>query len=85
MQSKKDIEEKFELEKWRRIADSIEAKSGHKYPSAALQKKFKELSKRGNAMESLFGIGSTNCRSIGNEVEIHGQGYHKLHTPPKRN
>lgn len=51
IQSKKDIEEKFELEKWQRIADSIEAKSGHKYPSAAVQKKFKELSKRGNAME----------------------------------
>lgn len=50
MQSKKDIE-KFELEKWQRIADSVEAKGGHKYPSAAVQKKFKELSKRGNGME----------------------------------
>lgn len=51
MQSKKDIEEKFELEKWQRIADSVEAKSGHKYPSAAIQKKFKELNKRGNAIK----------------------------------
>lgn len=48
---KKDIEEKLEVEKWQRIADSIEAKSGHKYPVAVVQKKFKEMSKKGDAME----------------------------------
>lgn len=45
MQSKKDIETKFEVEKWQRIASDVEAKSGHKYSVTALQKKFKELSK----------------------------------------
>lgn len=44
----KKIEERFELEKWQKIADCIEAKGGSKYPSAAVQKKFKELSKKGS-------------------------------------
>ncbi|EYE98703.1 uncharacterized protein EURHEDRAFT_374759 [Aspergillus ruber CBS 135680] len=42
---KKDIEHKQELEKWQRIAEGIEARSGNKYPITTLQKKFKELSK----------------------------------------
>ncbi|ODM14572.1 hypothetical protein SI65_10058 [Aspergillus cristatus] len=46
LQSKKEIEERFESEKWQKIANSIEVKGGNKYPSAAIQKKFKELSKR---------------------------------------
>lgn len=45
MQHKKDIEEKFENEKWHRVAEAIETAGGGKYPPAALQKKFKELSK----------------------------------------
>lgn len=48
MQSKKEIEDKFEVEKWQKIADSIEIKTGNKYPSSAVQKKHKELSKRLN-------------------------------------
>lgn len=39
----------MEHEKWQRIADAIEAKSGNKYPTTAIQKKFKELSKKGNS------------------------------------
>ena len=45
LQSKKDIEAKFEVEKWQRIASDIEAKSGNKYSASVVQKKFKELSK----------------------------------------
>lgn len=48
MQSKKDIEAKLEIEKWQRIANDIEAKSGNKYSVTAIQKKFKELSKTAN-------------------------------------
>lgn len=46
MSSKKEIEERFEAEKWQKIADAIEVKSGHKYPSSAVLKKFKEMSKK---------------------------------------
>lgn len=46
MQSKKEIEDKFEVEKWKKIADSIESKTGNKYPSTAVQKKYKDLSKK---------------------------------------
>lgn len=49
-QSKKEVEERFEQEKWRKIADSIEAKGGCKYPSSVVQKKFKELTKKGNGV-----------------------------------
>lgn len=42
---KREIEDKQELEKWQRIAEGIEARSGNKYPIITLQKKFKELSK----------------------------------------
>lgn len=48
IQIKKDVEEKFEVEKWHKIAEGIEAKSGNKYPPAAVQKKFKELLKKRN-------------------------------------
>ncbi|ODM14571.1 hypothetical protein SI65_10057 [Aspergillus cristatus] len=48
LQAKKDIEGKMEHEKWQRIADAIEAKSGNKYPTPAVQKKFKELTKKVN-------------------------------------
>ncbi|KAG2414657.1 hypothetical protein HFD88_003848 [Aspergillus terreus] len=46
---KKDIEERFEQEKWHRLAEAIEADGGDKYPTATLQKKYKELSKNGAA------------------------------------
>ncbi|KAL1851577.1 hypothetical protein Plec18170_006396 [Paecilomyces lecythidis] len=46
LEAKKEVEEKIEQEKWHRIADAIEIKSGSKFPAAAVQKKFKELSKR---------------------------------------
>ncbi|KAL1955244.1 hypothetical protein VTO42DRAFT_8903 [Malbranchea cinnamomea] len=42
----KEIEEKFEREKWHRVAEAIEHDGGNKYPPTALQKKFKELSKK---------------------------------------
>ncbi|KAL4876643.1 hypothetical protein BJY04DRAFT_222820 [Aspergillus karnatakaensis] len=42
---KKEIEDKFETEKWHRIVDAIVQDGGEKYPPAALQKKFRELSK----------------------------------------
>lgn len=48
MQSKKEIEDKFEVEKWQKIAGSIESKTGNKYPSSAVQKKYKELNKKSN-------------------------------------
>ena len=44
LQTKKEIEDRFETEKWQKIADGIEAKGGIKYPASAVQKKFKELS-----------------------------------------
>ncbi|KAL4960693.1 uncharacterized protein BDV14DRAFT_204439 [Aspergillus stella-maris] len=40
---KKEIEDKFENEKWTRIADAIIADGGLKYTALTLQKKFKEL------------------------------------------
>ncbi|GAD94507.1 conserved hypothetical protein [Paecilomyces variotii No. 5] len=48
LEAKKEVEEKIEQEKWHRIADAIETKNGSKFPAAAVQKKFKELSKRSN-------------------------------------
>ncbi|ODM14569.1 hypothetical protein SI65_10055 [Aspergillus cristatus] len=48
MQSKKEIEDKFEVEKWQKIADSIETKTGNKYPSSAVQKMYKELNRKSN-------------------------------------
>ncbi|KAL2867180.1 uncharacterized protein BJX67DRAFT_106955 [Aspergillus lucknowensis] len=46
---KKDIEDKFEAEKWARLSEAISQDGGEKYPAAALQKKFKELSKAGGS------------------------------------
>lgn len=46
MDVKKDVEEKFEIEKWQKIADGIEARCGQKYPATAIQMKYKQLSKR---------------------------------------
>lgn len=49
MEIKKEIEDKFEIEKWQKIADGIEARCGQKYPTTAIQKKYKQLSKGANA------------------------------------
>lgn len=46
LQAKREVEEKMDQEKWQRVADTLEAKTGNKYPSAAVAKKFKELSKK---------------------------------------
>ncbi|KAM5478965.1 hypothetical protein McanCB56680_005855 [Microsporum canis] len=46
LQVKMEIEEKFESEKWCRIADAMESAGGKRYPAAALQKKFKELGRK---------------------------------------
>ncbi|KAF7122093.1 hypothetical protein CNMCM5793_000048 [Aspergillus hiratsukae] len=43
---KKEVEEKFELEKWHKIAEGVAADGGTNYPANAIQKKFKELNKR---------------------------------------
>ena len=40
----------MELEKWQRIADAIEAKGGSRYPSSAVQKKFKEMTRKNGAV-----------------------------------
>ncbi|EYE98700.1 uncharacterized protein EURHEDRAFT_374756 [Aspergillus ruber CBS 135680] len=45
LQGKKELEEKWEHDKWQKIAEYVEMKGGNKYPAAAIQKKFKELSK----------------------------------------
>ncbi|EZF28518.1 hypothetical protein H109_04304 [Trichophyton interdigitale MR816] len=52
IQCKKGIEEKFENEKWCRIADAMEAAGGKRYPAAALQKKFKDLGRKMAAKEA---------------------------------
>lgn len=44
-QSKKEIEERFESEKWQKIANSVELKGGNKYPSAAIQKSSRNLAR----------------------------------------
>ncbi|OJD24832.1 hypothetical protein ACJ73_03804 [Blastomyces percursus] len=49
---KREIEEKFENDKWRSVSDAIGAASGKKkYPPAAVQKRFKELSKNMSRMK----------------------------------
>ena len=40
----------MELEKWQRIGDVIEAKDGSRYPSPAVQKKFKEMARKDGAV-----------------------------------
>ncbi|KKK21044.1 hypothetical protein ARAM_006809 [Aspergillus rambellii] len=52
---KKDIEDRFDLEKWARIAEVLEQESGTKYPAAALLKKFKELNRKGAATGTTTG------------------------------
>ncbi|KAL4865371.1 hypothetical protein BDV12DRAFT_200214 [Aspergillus spectabilis] len=49
---KKEIEDKFETEKWHRIVEAIVQDGGEKYPTAALQMKFRELSKKSAACDS---------------------------------
>lgn len=39
----------MEQEKWQRVADALEVKTGNKYPSSAVLKKSKELNKRGGS------------------------------------
>lgn len=46
MHHKKEIEDKFENEKWHRVSEAIETAGGGKFPPAALQKKFKEINKK---------------------------------------
>ncbi|PGG97395.1 hypothetical protein GX51_07365 [Blastomyces parvus] len=48
---KQEIEEKFENEKWRSVAEAIGAAGGNKYPPAAVQKRFKELNKNMSRMD----------------------------------
>ncbi|PLN79076.1 hypothetical protein BDW42DRAFT_135066 [Aspergillus taichungensis] len=43
LEHKKQIEQRFEVEKWSRISEAIVADGGAKYASASLQKKFKQL------------------------------------------
>lgn len=46
IQCKKDIEKRFELEKWQKISDAIESRSGNKYPARAVENKFDEIVER---------------------------------------
>ncbi|KAF4183459.1 hypothetical protein CNMCM8927_004958 [Aspergillus lentulus] len=46
---KKEVEEKFEQEKWHKIAEGVAADGGNSYPANAIQKKCKELNKRAQA------------------------------------
>jgi hypothetical protein len=48
---KKEVEDKFEQEKWHKVGEAIEADGGQKYPATALQKKFKELAKKNGYVE----------------------------------
>lgn len=47
MKIKKELEDKFEQEKWHKIAEGIEADGGGKYPPSVISKKFKQLLKNG--------------------------------------
>ncbi|KAL2811669.1 hypothetical protein BJX63DRAFT_433178 [Aspergillus granulosus] len=59
---KREIEDKFEIEKWARIQEAIVTDGGGKYPVAALQKKFKQLNKAGMSAASLAaGDGNTSA------------------------
>ncbi|KKA23717.1 hypothetical protein T310_2257 [Rasamsonia emersonii CBS 393.64] len=60
LQAKKEIEEKFEAEKWTKIAAAIVAKGGDQYPPASCLKKFKELSKGRTATSMQAGNGNGN-------------------------
>lgn len=52
IRAKKEIEEKFEVEKWHKIAEAINSISGNKYSTTTLQKKFKEITKKGQVANS---------------------------------
>lgn len=43
----------MEQEKWQRIADAIEAKGGSRYPSSAVQKKFKDMVRKNGVAGSV--------------------------------
>ncbi|KAL2788387.1 hypothetical protein BJX66DRAFT_340309 [Aspergillus keveii] len=58
---KKEIEDKFESEKWARISEAIVADGGGKYPTAALQKKFKQLEKEGVSAASIAANGGVTA------------------------
>ncbi|RAK97921.1 Gon7-domain-containing protein [Aspergillus ibericus CBS 121593] len=45
LRAKKEVEEKFEGDKWRLIADAVESAGGKNYPVGALLKRFKEMNK----------------------------------------
>lgn len=40
------------MEKWHKIAEAINSISGNKYSTATLQKKFKEITKKGQVANS---------------------------------
>lgn len=46
--SKKEVEDIFDVEKWQQIADRIESKTGTKYPAVAVQKKYTYIKKVGD-------------------------------------
>ena len=45
--AKAEVEAKFAAEKWTRIAEAMEAQGAQKYPTLFIQKKVKELEKKG--------------------------------------
>ncbi|KAJ9300875.1 hypothetical protein DTO271G3_2039 [Paecilomyces variotii] len=49
LETQKEVEEKLEQEKWPRITEAVQSKTGKKFPVAAVQKKAKELAKKGNS------------------------------------
>ncbi|KAL2847449.1 hypothetical protein BJY01DRAFT_246813 [Aspergillus pseudoustus] len=66
---KKEIEDKFESEKWARISEAIVTDGGGKYPVAALQKKFKQLDKAGVTAASVNASGTA-----ADEGNVDGEG-----------
>lgn len=51
----------MELEKWQRIADAIKAKGGSRYPSSAVQTKFKEMARKSNGVAGMVGAIIKHC------------------------
>ncbi len=49
LEAKTEVEAKFALEKWTKIADAMEASGSQKYSSLFIQKKLKELEKKVDA------------------------------------
>ncbi|KAJ0415736.1 hypothetical protein BJY00DRAFT_317556 [Aspergillus carlsbadensis] len=58
---KKEIEDRFESEKWVRISEAIVTEGGGKYPTAALQKKFKQLDKEGVSAATIAANGGVTA------------------------